>query len=166
MRLTNYHRDAFVKSIMDDVPQHDFQKDFESVVQKELEKILPKDILKIWKDNSLKGYLQTARLHRVDPLYFSVPLSYEEGLSLVSRPAVKKIIEAARDEKRKREELKLKVKSAIYSVSTVKKAKELIPELAKYLPDEKDKHSKFAPAAIVNLSSDLTEAGWPKKFNN
>jgi hypothetical protein len=162
MRLANYHRDAFVKAVMDDVPEKDFQKELEVVAQKELEKILPKEIFKIWKDNKLKGYLVTRSLG-VHPLHFSAPLSYEERRSFDQNPSIRKVVQAAQKQKEKREELRFKVRSAIYSVSTVKKAKELLPGFAQYLPEEKDAPSKFAPAVIANLASDLNAAGWPKK---
>jgi hypothetical protein len=162
MRLNKYHKNAFVKAVMDDVPKHDYQKDLETVANKEIQEMLPKEIFKIWNDNKLKGYLETRPLS-LHYFNFSVPLSYEERCSFVERPSIKKIVEADEIQRKERRALRRKIQAAIDSVTTVKKAKELLPEFAKYLPDEKDAPSKLAPAVIANLASDLSAAGWPKK---
>lgn len=164
MKLTITMKEEFVRAVMQDVPQHDFYADFQKVVQDFAVSKMPPEIRKIWRNNELRGFLRTNSYW--DDLSCDYPIfgsSKSEECALIRElKEVKEIQLKARQESERRAQLRNKIKSAIYSVSTVKQARELLPEFEKYLPKPGESISKLTPAVIANLAADLTAAGWPK----
>ncbi len=60
------------------------------------------------------------------------------------------------------DQLQEKLRIAIQAVNTVKQAKEVMPEFAKYLPVEAEKSSGLPSPIFKTLLSDLMSVGFPK----
>jgi hypothetical protein len=162
MKLTNYHRQAFVSSVMNDVPKVDYQRQFQAAVEEDMIAVAHPKIAAVLKDKNLRHVLFSG-YHRASPKSGS-------GLSSVStyrdyEPSNKaatvfaEISELAKLQKEKRNELEAMVTGVIKSCSTLKDAQERLPEFVKYLPEEATKGTMLP--AIANLAAELMKAGWP-----
>lgn len=161
MKLTNTHRDAFVRAVMQDVPFIDHQEEARSAIVKMAELRLPKDILAIWKDSSRKQFLllQQEYIDKVGYIYYpgSERFKRTEEEALLIRNLGNLISE----QNERRNEIMEKLNATIRGCSTRKKAAELLPEFEKYLPNEAAEATKGVPM-ITDLVSSLTKLGWPK----
>lgn len=170
MKLTNYHRDAFVLGVMNDLPDNRVDEIVHGELKAIIDKHLPKAVLEMLQSEKLQHYL--GRKCIVLPLgitNFNYPIPDEldywyEWLDVVAkevRVEVEAVIAKGNKLVNERLELQEKLKSAIKSVSTVKQALAFFPEFAKYLPTETEL-TKNLPA-VQNLVANLNEAGWPKE---
>lgn len=175
MKLTKSHKQAFVTAVMDDVPMHDYSEDFHKLVDGDMLKVAPKKLVPILQDKELRSYLirgygsiQPSTLHRGNHYWYP----YTVGISAVAtyadyvmsaeaEAASLALMEAAVEQKIKRDELESMVRGTIESCNTLKQAHERLPEFAKYLPEE-EITGRMLPA-VANLSARLIEAGWPKE---
>ena len=172
MKLTNLNKKAFVQAVMGDIPTEQFEDDIKTAVQSVAISMCPPEIQKIWKNNSLRGFLKTCTARvgawsghadqlRVQFVSWSGEESRDEK-HLLAHPDIKTLATKREAQAQNLHDVKAKLISAINSVNTVKQAKELFPEFIAYLPDEAQAPSKYAPAVIANLSADLIKLGWPK----
>lgn len=166
MKLNNTIRDAFVRAVMDDVPSVDYDELAAKKVQDHAYQHLPPEIRKIYDKPAQRGYLKethtcTPSLLRdvyavtANPTYYwakDVPNLWVELEALAEQKAAQR---AARDE------LKGKLQSVAYSVTTRKALEAALPEFAQYLPAEAVV-SKNLPA-VANVVADFVKAGWPKE---
>lgn len=170
MKLTTNMRDAFVRAVLQDVPTVDYNAEFKKLAVEHCLSKLPKEIVKVYNNNSLRGFLNFETVNVRAEYYESevsaaLPLydTYSVVKSdLAAMPEVQAITQAKQAQSDRLVQIRHDLKAAIYSVSTLKQALELLPEFAKYLPKPDDKPIKFAPAVIANLATNLTAAGWPK----
>ena len=166
MKLTSYHRNAFVRAVIDDIPKIDYSEEIRTAVQNYALSKLPVEIKAIWRNNQLRGFLKT-RTGYFGGVHVEFPCwsdnSRSDGNEIENSKTVSALIAKATAQRVAIDEVQRKVSSAIHSVTTLKNAKELLPEFAKYLPLESDPPSKFAPAVIANLSAELVALGWPKE---
>lgn len=170
MKLTKTMRDVFVKSVMQDVPEIDYQQELQKVAESRACEKLPKEITKIFKNASLKGFIAISnmsfRSQRGRYLSVNIPIYSDHSAvksDLLVLPEFADLLAKHDKQTETRASLKYKVEQSIQSVTTVKQALELMPEFAKYLPKQGETVSKLTPAVIANLAADLTKAGWPKK---
>lgn len=171
MKLTNFHRQAFVASVMNDVPKIDHQPKLQARVYKDIIETAPKKVADVFKDLALR--------HHVIDAYHSFHASVKKpsgqyashGLSRVSvisgyKPSdealadIEAICLAAEEQCTARNNMEQQVSGVIASCFTLKKAQELLPEFVKYLPQENVKGTMLP--AIANLAADLVKMGWPK----
>lgn len=163
MRLTKHDKDAFVRAVLDDVPNVDYSEQARKLAMKHLISLLPENVQQVYKENPewietasvrLPNYLQDfygPALGYVSYDYF--PDELKEQLHTLS--------DAAKEQSIVRNTLKDKVTGLINSVTTLKAALKNFPEFAKYLPADRDAAGTVnLPAA--NVIADLTNAGWPK----
>lgn len=167
MRLNKDDKDAFVRAVMDDVPQVDYQAQFEKIVREDAVAKLPPKIRAIWNDKDLRHHIKTTTIYGP---YFN----YSRQFGGVAVPGceyeikddaaikVKEISDASLAQKTTRNELRAKVESVINGCSTLKQALERLPEFAKYLPKDRDGTGVGSLPAVSNVVADLTKAGWPK----
>lgn len=167
MRLTNYDRDSFVRAVLNDVPQIDYNAKAEALIRAAHEKSLPPKIKAVFDDTELRDrYL---RVHYFNPSAHlnNIALYAGEGFSLDSvkglREKVFAIASKAAEQSSQRQSLRLQIKAAIYGCNTLKQACDTMPELIKYLPQDRGGKVTRQLPAIGNLVSDLTKAGWQKK---
>ncbi len=179
MKLNNSQRQAFVRAVMQDVPQVDYTTQLKTAVQDYLYHLAPADVRKLYDDESLRKYLTlgSVSLYREDVGFTDIYLvPYGESGNLWGRPdmridlskadespalgVIKSLVTSKVQQRIAHANLEQKLTGAINSVNTLKQALELLPEFAKYLPEEQTV-TKQLPA-VANLVADLNKAGWPK----
>ena len=167
MKLNNYDRDSFVRAVMNDVPQIDYCAKAEALVKAAHEKWLPAAVKPLYEDKELRHrFLKTNYINFSQHLS-SITLYAADGFEIGSvkglREKISELAAKASEQSAKRRSLHSQVKSAIYGCNTLKQATDLMPEFAKYLPQDRDGKVTRNVPAIGNLVTDLTAAGWPKK---
>lgn len=165
MKLTKFDKDAFVSSVMDDVPQTDYKAQADA-------------LCKAWAIEQMPPAVSAA--YAAHPQYFEnnymnrpgglgcvwVPIPNREHNLRERAPDLWEKLQALADANtaqfEKLNDLRNKVVASIYACSTLKQAKGRLPEFEKYLPADRD--GKVTPnlPALANLVTDLTAAGWPK----
>ena len=165
MRLIKSDKEAFVRSVLDDVPQIDYQAQVNKLVNDWAISKLPEQLAECYAKHS----------HYFEHNYFSTP----GGLSNVyivtpnlvyngKDVAPKlwgKLVEIAdlkKEQSKKLDELESKLWATIDGCTTLKKAQERLPEFIKYLPTEREYTGTMNLPAVANLVTDLMVAGWPK----
>ena len=165
MKLTNSDRNAFIKAVMDDVPTIDYDEVCREKVKKWALARAPETIKAAYAE--APNYLS----HK----YYYTPgsLCGAYGIGDSDYSEISKIDPDFNNELRelaslkdaqiqKNRELEGQLRGVIFSCTTLKKAKELLPEFEKYLPADRDSVVDRAMPVISNLVASLTEAGWPK----
>ena len=164
MNLNQYDRNAFVKSVMDDVPLIDYNEMAQKKAKDYLLSLLPKDVIAIYKkypvllaSNSfaLPGRLRNVCAPMLDYDYRALSKNNDLWLELTE---LAKQYDAQTD---KRYELESQLKTTIATCRTLKQAQERLPEFAKYLPKDRGA-TGVSNLPVANLVKNLTEAGWPK----
>jgi len=173
MRLTENLRDAFVRAVLADTPKTDYTEQIQKVAQEYLLDIAPAAVVRLYKNPDTRHYFHQHTVRWADDHShynttncFVVP---NEGHSnyyrITDAKIIKKLTElnaADRKQKDERRELERKLWSTIKAFTTVKAARDAMPELAKYLPDPAVKLDRTVPA-VTGLITDLVKAGWPDK---
>ncbi len=177
MKLNQSQREAFVRAVMQDVPQVKYDEQLRTAVQDFLYYLAPPEARALYDNPKTRGYvpLGSVSIHRADVGFSDMYLvPYASGGTRWGRPdmtinleksedapalgVIKSLVESKKAQEIERVNLNQKLRSAINSVSTLKQALELMPEFAKYLPEEPTK-TKNLPA-VANLVADLNKAGW------
>jgi phosphoglycolate phosphatase-like HAD superfamily hydrolase len=162
MRLTNYRRDAFVSAVMADVPCINYQEQAEKLITDDAYNQMPAEVKAVF-DNKLTTHWLHTKFYYFRSMVFS-SVAFKAPENYEPTPETREKLVALNEAKAKQQathnDLKNKLVAAIYSVTTVKAARELLPEFLDYLPDE-EKPTKNLPA-VANLLDDLKAAGFPK----
>lgn len=153
MKLTSYDRQAFVRAVMNDVPK----------ITKE--DVLPKlqaELLKAMSPEARKLYRKSPKALLSD--YDHYLTTERECVRYVVGDAqnVREILQPYKDAVEARNEIESRLQATIKAGSTLKQAKERLPEFEKYLPTERGTTGVAGLPAISNLVADLTKLGWPK----
>lgn len=162
MKLTNYLRDAFVTAVMADVPCENYQEKAEALVRQDAYEKLPAKIKAIYDDKELRHFIST-KYYGFNRFHFHSITVHAEDTYEPSQDVMIKLNELNELHKAqllRNDELKRNLENAIYSVTTVKNARELLVDFADYLPDE-TKPTKQLPA-ISGLNEAFKAAGFPK----
>lgn len=163
MRLTNVIRDAFVRAAMHDVPfTENFEEQAHKLAIEDSINQLPEKIKSIARDKKIKEFLAT-RTHWFyrQPFSSVTVFGFEYTPSKEVEQKIAELAEKKRAEDSRNSQLRERLKSAAYSVTTRKALVDLLPEFEKYLPADEPAAIKTLPA-IANLVTDFTKAGWPK----
>lgn len=165
MKLTNSIRSAYIRSVMNDVPEKDYKEQATKLVMAAAIASLPPAVAKIYSDPKTRHYI-----HTTWNSFGFITLTYPSGgdrptLSKEDTRTLAELSEANTTQYKLRNDLQDKVKAAAYSCTTRKALVELLPEFEKYLPSEQEAASKNLPA-IANLMVDMVKAGWPKNGRN
>ena len=166
MRLTRSDKDAFVRAVMDDVPQIDYDEIAAGIAREAIRASLPKTVVEALSKHP-ECFCPMAVSLPYGITNISVLATVGTGFDAIkSMPELWGEIEAlAKDSRTQRASLSAlesKVRGVIESCSTLKQALERLPEFEKYLPKERDGTGVSNLPAIANVVSDLTAAGWPK----
>lgn len=158
MKLTRPDRDAFVLAVMNDVPMIDYQEKIKKEVAAADYQMMPPLIRRVQDDPNLRGFLKRQRawinhraLHAVCDID-NVPKLAEKLKALNNLEEAQSV---------SRNELSLKVSAMIAGCTTLKMAKERLPEFEKYLPAERGE-TGTTNLLTINVIADLTKMGWPK----
>ena len=165
MKLTNYIRDAFIKSVMQDVPKScDHSEEIRKIAQADLIEQMPQIIQKAWKDKVCIEYIKRTceRFGGVQVVHPCVN-DYGRSSMQLTNEAQKKVDKLQSEMKADsdlRDDLIRKLRGAAYSCTTTKQLRELLPEFERYLPAEEEKTLRTLPA-VANIMADFAKAGWP-----
>lgn len=165
MKLTKYIRDAFIRSVMNDVPAVDYADEARKVANEYLKALFSKAFPGVdFEKAKQSGWLNKTSINtpgELRSLYGNAP-SYD---SLKECPKTwKKMQELAEKHKaqqKERDALEDRLRSAAYSCTTRKALAELLPEFAHYLPPEDAPSCRTLPV-VANMVTDFMKAGWPK----
>lgn len=165
MRLNNSIKNAFVKAVLDDTGFIDFNTQFNDRLKNHFYKIAPPEVKAIYDNPKTRPYIgqNSVSLHYGTQYlgWFCSLLVPVDGqvtdMDLLAELAFIKTQE--KDQNDKRRELEAKLHGVIDSFTTVKLAREALPEFAKYLPEVDGSRCKTLPA-IAGLVADLQNVGW------
>jgi hypothetical protein len=164
MKLTNYTRDAFITSVMDDVPKIDYHEAYRAAFLEAYIPTLPKVVQDMWASNATRPYLALTSARGCGSS-FSVPTNDRYGEIPTPAAATDKLaalVAAHNAQKQARDALRVNLKGAAYGCTTTKALRELLPEFDRYLPAEIEKTSRQLPV-VQNIMADFVKAGWPAK---
>lgn len=158
--LTNYQRDAFINSVMNDVPHTDYREAIDNVITEHFVEKLPPAVRRVYDDTSMRNFINLGRL-RVKSGYYMVPSNDSDpdaSPELIAK--VQPLIDLKDRQGDKMHELRTKIKSVVYGCRTYKQLRDKLPEFEKYIP-------AVAPVAsnelvVANVVTAFMEAGWPK----
>lgn len=162
-------KEAFVRAVMNDTPSVDYDEAIRVEATKWLKAHVPLDVQKLAAKHP--DYFDTDEYISVGEFgTVSFPVLPKGGRFYNDHPRKKmerELAEALKDllvkykaQKEQRRTLEHKLNGTIEAFNTVKQAKDALPELAKYLPEDEAKAAKTLPA-IANTIADLVAAGWP-----
>jgi len=165
MRLNNSIKQAFVKSVLDDSALVDYTTQINDRVKKYFYEIAPPDVKKVYDNPKNQKYISS---NSVSMTYgseylgwFNTPLIPADcvvtDMDFLAEIAYLKKQE--REQQTKRYDLEAKLRGVIDSFTTVKTARESLPEFCKYLPEVDGNRCKTLPA-IAGLVADLQNIGW------
>lgn len=165
MRLTKSDKQAFVDSVMNDVPSVDYNEQARKLCIEWATNRLPQKVREVVQE--LPGWIENKYMQTpsgLDSVYVPALSSIHNTAS--AHPDIYEKLVALAElnsaQRKARQELRSKVEGSIETCTTLKQAKERFPEFVKYLPTERDGSFTANLPAIANLVSDLTAAGWPK----
>ncbi|CAB5144497.1 hypothetical protein UFOVP147_16 [uncultured Caudovirales phage] len=164
MKLTNYIRDAFVTSVMNDVPKKDFHEEGKKIFLEAHLDGLPTEVQMAWSLPATRPYVRTSTVSMCGTS-FVAPHDSQYNEIPTPRKAEKKLLEikaAYKAQRDNRDALRAKVKGAAYACTTTKQLRELLPEFDRYLPAEEEKTLRTLPV-VQNIVADFVKAGWPAK---
>lgn len=164
MRLTATDKDAFVRAVMDDVPEIDYNEIARNKIAAKINELMPPMVKEAMNKHpewlSTPAYTNTP--FHLTGCYIFAPSGFDIAKQHPELWA--ELIELGNANQKQnlaRYELEMKVRGLIRTCSTLKTATERLPEFVKYLPADRDASgTKNLP--VANLVSDLIDAGWPK----
>lgn len=184
MKLTKQHREDFVQAVMADVPRIDYKTQVEDLVRKLWREILKKEKLtdiseaRLNRENVIVRYYTHDSTNKAVPeipegerhwnytsqVFCSLRLHglTEEEANFNKHPEIGELLKKLVDQVNQRHEMSKRIRAVIDACSTLKQAKEALPEFEKYLPKEPEKVDRSLPV-VGNLVAELTKAGWPDK---
>lgn len=185
MKLTKKIKADFVEAVLADVPRSNYPTKVEDLLRKNyfaLRKKLKLDGIVDWR-LSLKRlcvayyeHLGTEEIsahqdtsvnsweykYHVIAVITAHGLSNAEVDSLENAPEISELVQKYIDELTLINTLRKKLEATIAACTTLKQAKECLPEFEKYLPAEAAPADRSLPV-VGNLVADLIKVGWPKK---
>lgn len=166
MRLTNYIRDAFIDSVMNDVPKVNFTEKAHKIYVEDILKQIPKEVRAIWDNPQTSRWINDRTVHICGNSVRIPRFGYDDlNLTEKGQAAVKAVEAEYLAQKSSRADLRTRLKGVAYSCTTLKALKEALPEFEKYMPADVEAPSRMVPV-IANVVADFVKAGWPKGGSN
>lgn len=159
MKLTRTLRQAFVRAVIGDVPKIDYLTQACDTAMKFGVAGLPGDVKAIYKVAPEFIAIQKAYVSHLGYVYFPG----KDNLTDKQQAELDQLSDKAAAQREAHRELEEKLIGVANSVQTVKALKELLPEFAKYMPDETGSTMNLPAIAIANVVADFVKAGWPDK---
>ena len=166
-RLTNYQRDAFVTAVIDDIPKVDYDESMRKFLQAFAVTQLPeklKPLYKLYPEFFEHNTIYTPSCFSNVSVVCADSKELKDKLeqSVEAHQQYEALTELYNSQRETISALRAKVRGMIYSVISVEKAHELMPEFAKYLGPKGAPIDRSVPV-IANVVADLLAAGWPKE---
>jgi hypothetical protein len=163
LKLTNYMRDAFVRAVMDDVPEVDYKQQIRDTALKAAVEAMPAKLRTVWDDPKLQDCIAVGHTYLTDCVYKNLPVYPGIEEALKAQTDVLEALHAKHHaQEDQRYELRTKVKAVAYSAKTRKQLAEMLPEFEKYLPADEAAAIRTLPV-VANVVAELVAAGWPKE---
>lgn len=165
IRITKEIREQFVQGVLKDTPDKSTEliNAIKDAMNAQIKKEIPKPVYEFWKAG-YGSYLQTCAEYS-DPNNWRerVWYPYNSGgrISFEKNPGVIKARKAFEQYQESRKQLAVQLQGLIAGFTTVKAAREGLPEFAKYLPAEDSKPAYAVAVVAANVVSELNKAGWP-----
>lgn len=180
MKLSKLHRAEFVRAVLADVPTKNYPTQAEDLARKlcqakykelGLDKVDPSRLsyasiyVRVWASEIMLADRPK------DGCYYPVNIAQIAGRGLNEHeiaeitdcPEMMVIRQGYADEYNMLNNLRKQLTAVIASCTTLKQAKEALPEFIKYLPEEPGSAIDRTLPVVGNLVADLSKAGWPKK---
>lgn len=159
MRLTGTLREAFVRSVLADVPSVDYETQIADEARRMSIANMPKWLQDACaKHKELLSYLRTTSDWGSGASFFTAGPRTAENKADLAR-----LVDLRAEQRAARQELKDKLTNVARGCNTVKQLADALPEFAKYLPKE-NAIDRSVPAA-ANVVAEFVKAGWPKGAN-
>ena len=166
MRLNNSIKQAFVRAVLDDTKFEDYTTQIHDRFNKYFYDIAPDAVKKLYDNKKTREYFRNASisLHYGNKYigWYSSPLIPSDDYVLTDMDFLAELdyLKTKQNEQdQAKRELESKLNKVIDSFTTVKSAREALPEFAKYLPEIDGSRCKTLPA-IAGLVEDLQKVGW------
>jgi hypothetical protein len=165
MRLNNSIKQAFIKSVLDDSSLVDYNTQISDRVKQYFYQIAPAEVKKVYDNPKTKKYVGqncVSLYYGSEYLgWFSSPLIPMDCVvtDMDFLAEIDYLKKQENEQQKKRWDLETKLRGVIDSFTTVKTAREALPEFAKYLPEIDGSRCKTLPA-IAGLVADLQNIGW------
>lgn len=181
MKLSKKHREDFVEAVMSDVPTKNYPTQAEDLARKMcqakykelgLDKVDPTRLsyasiyVRVWVSEIMLA------VRPKDECYYPVKtfaqiagrgLNEFEITEITDCPEMMAIRQGFADEFNMLTNLRKQLTAVIASCTTLKQAKEALPEFIKYLPKEPGNVIDRTLPVVGNLVADLVKVGWPAK---
>lgn len=155
MKLTQYHKDAIVRSVMNDIPTPNAKAE-RAKAQAALVKGMSQSCKNIFKKTP--SALATVYIGRNEALFGGY------GQTLICGDADSNaILKPFRDQKKAIDDISDKVKAALKGINTRKQFIDTFPEFSAYAPADSDQCSTLP--AVANVIADLVKVGWHQKVS-
>ena len=186
MKLSKLHRAEFVRAVLADVPTKNYPTQAEDLARKlcqakykelglsgvDINRLKHAGIyIRVWQEdgsdivvaarpsNAMRGYYLSSSFAQIG----GNGLFDYEIAEIVDCPEMLAIRQGYTDERNMLNNLRKQLTAVIASCTTLKQAKEALPEFIKYLPEEPGSVIDRTVPVVGNLVADLSKAGWPKK---
>ena len=181
MKLTKTHKAEFVQAVLADVPTKNYPTQAEDLARKlcqakykelGLDKVDPTRLsyasiyVRVWaSDIMLADRPKDGSYYPVNTFaqIAGKGLNEHEIAEITDCPEMMAIRQGFADELNMLNNLRKQLTAVIAACSTLKQAKEALPEFIKYLPEESGNVVDRTLPVVGNLVADLSKAGWPKK---
>lgn len=177
MKLTKYHKEAFVKAVLDDVPRIDYTEKIRALVLEDSINQLPKGLQEFAKDPKTTDFI-TAQWKQIDkPRTDNGRWNGSIGCTIKgatneytpskkAQALLDKWMPALIEQDAVKNKLQTDLTLAIAGCTTLKQAQEAFPELKKYLPSITPKGDQVPAPLYKNVLMELAKAGFPKGKKN
>ena len=186
MKLSKSHREYFVRAVLADVPTKNYPTQAEDLARKlcqakykelglsgvDINRLKHTGIyIRVWQEvgsdtvvaarpsDAMRGYYSSSSFAQIG----GNGLSEYEIAEIADCPEMLAIRQGYADERNMLNNLCKQLTAVIASCTTLKQAKEALPEFIKYLPEEPGSAINRTLPVVGNLVADLSKAGWPKK---
>lgn len=160
MKLTNTIRDAFISSVMNDVPSVDHQEIFRAEATKLAVEALPPAVRRLWTNKETREFVKTVRVGHWR-MAAHVPGVDETTVGALLKPLQEEHERRSNDQDEQRQLLRRSLHGAAYAAKTRKQLAEMLPEFEKYLPADEPAANRSLPV-VANVVASFVQAGWPK----
>jgi hypothetical protein len=164
MKLTNYHRDAFIRAAMDDVPKLDYPGMAQRELTQTVVDAMPSKVRAVYNDKATRDWIKTCvyTTPRHFPNIGAPGLSdYLDSVPESIKPRIEELARLSSEQTKQRSELEGRLHSIAYACSTRKALVEALPEFEKYAPADSPQATRQLPV-VANVVADFVKAGWPK----
>lgn len=162
MKLTVGMRDAFVRQVMDDVPEIDYKEMIRSAALADAIEQMPTKVRAVWDDPATRDWIETWTIHAAS-VTITLPCPVRDDFKLSKKAAA--LLEGwekkSGEQNDQRTDLKAKLRAVAQSVTTTQALLSALPEFEKYIPKDPAAALRTLPV-LANVVTDFVKAGWPK----